>query len=124
MNESPSPDSAFGASAPADPFQAAKASAMKAAEELRHAATQKAHELKSAAESRAQQLKDAAGHFKETAGQRADEFKTAANEAWTDARGKYDDIRAEAERYTREKPLQAVLTAFGVGLIVGLILRR
>lgn len=124
MNESPSPDSPFGASAPADPFQAAKVSAMKAAEELRNAASQKAQELKSAAEARAQQFKDAAGQFKETATHRAEEFKSAANEAWSDARGKYDDIRAEAERYTREKPLQAVLTAFGVGLFVGLILRR
>ncbi len=123
MNES-SPDNSYGASAPTDPFQAAKASAMKAAEELRHAASQKAQELKSAAEGRTQQLKEAADAFKETAGQKAEEFKEAASEAWSEARGKYEDLRAQTERLAREKPMQTVLTAFGVGLFIGLILRR
>ena len=117
MNESPSSNGPYEAVPPTDPFQAAKASAMKAAEELRHAATQKAQEIKAAAEQRAQQIKDVAE-------QRAGDFKEAANEAWSDARNRYDDLRSEAERYTREKPMQAVLTAFGVGLFVGLILRR
>jgi len=123
MNES-NPDSGFGAATPSDPFQAAKASAMKAAEELRQAATQKAQELKSAAEGRAQQIRDAAETMKDNAQHRAEEFKDAANEAWSDARVKVDDLRAEAERLTREKPMQAVLTAFGVGLFLGLVLRR
>ena len=41
-----------------------------------------------------------------------------------DARERYADLRTESERYIRDKPVQAVLTAFGVGLFVGLILRR
>ena len=45
MTDNPTADSPFGAPAtPIDPFQAAKASAMKAAEELRSAAAQKASE--------------------------------------------------------------------------------
>ena len=91
MNES-NPDNGFGAATPSDPFQAAKASAMKAAEELRHAATQKAQELKSAAEGRAQQIRDAAETMKDSAQHRAEEFKDAANEAWSDARVKVDDL--------------------------------
>lgn len=124
MSDSTSSDNPYDPAAPTDPFQAAKASAMKAAEELRQATTQKAQEWKNAAEARAQQFKDTAGHIRENAEQRADQFREAANEAWSDARVKVDDLRAEAERFTREKPLQAVLTAFGVGLFVGLILRR
>jgi ElaB/YqjD/DUF883 family membrane-anchored ribosome-binding protein len=124
MNEPSSPEPTFGGLPAQDPFQAAKASAMKAAEELRQAATQKAGELKAAAEAKAQQLRDAAGSVRESATQKAGEFRDAANDAWSDARGRYEDLRSEAERLTREKPMQAVLTAFGVGLFLGLILRR
>lgn len=100
-----------------DPFQAAKASAMKAAEELRNAASQKAQELRSAATERAQQ-------FRATAEERAQDFRDYADKAFTDARERYADLRTEGEKFVREKPLQAVLTAFGVGLFMGLILRR
>lgn len=120
MNEN-NPDNGFGAATPSDPFQAAKASAMKAAEELRQTAAQK---LKAAAEGGAQQFREAAETVKDAAQERAGQFRDAAGEAWSDARVKYDDIRTEAERLTREKPMQAVLTAFGVGLFIGLILRR
>jgi ElaB/YqjD/DUF883 family membrane-anchored ribosome-binding protein len=39
-------------------------------------------------------------------------------------RERFADLRVEAERFAREKPLQALLTAFGIGFIVGNILRR
>ena len=106
MTENPTADSPFGTSLPHDPFQAAKASALKAAEELRAAATQKASEFRTAAEARAHQFRDTAEH------------------TLSEARVRYDDLRAEAEKFAREKPLQALLTAFGVGFIVGTILRR
>ena len=117
MSDAPNPNSGFGSAPGHDPFQAAKASAMKAAEELRNAASTKAQELRQVAEGRAQE-------FRATAGQRADEFRDYADQAFTDARAQYEDIRVEGERFVREKPMQAVLTAFGVGLFVGLILRR
>ena len=90
---------------------------MRAAEELRTAASAKAAELRNAAEGRAQD-------FRQNAGQRADEFRDYADQAFTDARESYEQIRVEGEKYVREKPMQAVLTAFGVGLFIGLILRR
>jgi ElaB/YqjD/DUF883 family membrane-anchored ribosome-binding protein len=129
MNDSnPLSDTGFGAVTSNDPFQAAKASALKAAEELRSAATQKAHELRNAAESRAQ-------HFKASAEQKAAEFKTDlqdksedirayADEALGQAKQRYDNLMTEAENLAREKPRQALFTAFGVGLVVGLLLRR
>lgn len=112
-----SSDPIFGAAASQDPFQAAKASAMKAAEELRNVASQKAQELRSAAEQKATQ-------FKSVAQERAGEFREYADQAFDDAKARYSDIREETEKFVREKPVQAVLTAFGVGLFVGLILRR
>ena len=121
MTENPTAESPFGTSLPQDPFQAAKASALKAAEELRAAATQKAAEFRSAAEARAHQ-------FRDTAEQKATDIKEKAGEfadhTFSEARLRYDDLRAEAEKFAREKPLQALLTAFGVGFIVGTILRR
>jgi ElaB/YqjD/DUF883 family membrane-anchored ribosome-binding protein len=121
MTETPIADSPFGTSLPVDPFQAAKASALKAAEELRAAATQKASEFRTAAEARANQ-------FRDTAEQRATDIKEKAGEfadhTFSEARVRFEDLRVEAEKFAREKPLQALLTAFGVGFIVGSILRR
>ncbi len=117
MSDTATNDPAFGAVPGNDPFQAAKASAIRAAEELRTAAGQKAQELRSVAEQRAQQLKTAAE-------QRAHEFRDYADQAFTDARERYADLRTEGEKFVREKPVQAVCTAFGVGLLLGLILRR
>ena len=117
MSESTSSDAGFGSAPGTDPFQTAKASAMKAAEELRAAAAAKAQDLRAAAEARAQQLKNAAE-------QHAGEFREYADQAFTEARDRYVDLRQEGEKFVREKPMHAVLTAFGVGLFLGLILRR
>lgn len=125
MSDSLSSDAPFN-SAPIghDPFQAAKASAMKAAEELRNAAAAKAQEIRQSAEAHAQDLKAAAGHKAEEIRDRADEFRQYADQTLNDARAKCADLRTEAENFAREKPLQALATAFGVGLLVGIILRR
>lgn len=121
MTDTPTADSVFGSSPPHDPFQAAKASALKAAEELRAAAAQKASEFRAAAETKAQQLRDSAGQKATDIKEKAGEF---ADNTFSEARVRYDDLRAEAEKFAREKPLQALLTAFGLGLVVGAILRR
>lgn len=128
MTENPSAESAFGSSPSHDPFQAAKASALKAAEELRAAAAQKASEFRSAAESRAQQFRSSAeqtaSDFKEKASDIKERAGDFADQTLNEARVRYDDLRAEAEKFAREKPLQALLTAFGIGFVVGAILRR
>jgi ElaB/YqjD/DUF883 family membrane-anchored ribosome-binding protein len=100
-----------------DPFASAKASAMKAAEDLRNAAAAKAQEFRQAAENRAQQ-------FKQSASDATDHLKDYADKAWAETRAQTRDLATEAENFTREKPLQALLAAFGVGLIVGVILKR
>jgi ElaB/YqjD/DUF883 family membrane-anchored ribosome-binding protein len=102
---------------PHDPFAAAKASALKAAEELRHAATAKAQEFRSVAEQRSHE-------FREKAENKAGEFKDYADKAWSGASTQASDYAAEAERFAKEKPMQALLTAFGAGLLLGIILKR
>lgn len=124
MTENPTAETAFGASAPHDPFQAAKASAMKAAEELRAAAAQKAAEFRTAAESRAQNFRATAEAKAADIKEKAGEFRDYADETLGEARERFADLRVEAEKFAREKPLQALLAAFGIGFIVGNILRR
>lgn len=125
MTDQPIPDSPFGTTATGhDPFQAAKASAMKAAEELRNAAAQKAQELRQAAESKASQFRETAEQKAADLRDRADEYRETAGKAFSDAKVRYSDLRTEAESFAREKPMQAILTAFGVGLFVGLLLRK
>ncbi|HSJ02073.1 MAG TPA: hypothetical protein VK956_06440 [Verrucomicrobium sp.] len=111
------PNDTFGAAPGSDPFASAKASAMKAAEELRAAAAAKAEEFRTSAEQHAQQ-------FRDTAGEKAAEFKDYAEKAWDGARTQAKDFTVEAEKFAREKPIQALLTAFGVGFLLGAIFKR
>ncbi len=97
---------------------------MKAAEELRAAATQKAHELRAAAESKATQFRSTAEQKAADLRDKAGEYREYADQAFTDAKGRCEDLRTEAEAFAREKPMQAILTAFGVGIFVGLLLRK
>ena len=46
-----------------------------------------------------------------------------AAETWTDARGKSDEFLRETENYVRENPIPAILTALGVGFVLGLLVR-
>lgn len=125
MNEQPIPDSPFGTTATAnDPFQAAKAHALKAAEEVRAATAQKANEIRQAAEAKAAQFRSTAESKAADLREKADEYRDYADKAFTDAKARCADLRTEAESFAREKPMQAILTAFGVGLFVGLLLRK
>lgn len=129
MNDTtPLPDLGFNSAPTVDPFQAAKASALKAAEELRTAAAQKATELRQSAESRAQEIKSTAEQkaavLKAEFQDKAENIRGYADDAVGQAKERYENFMAEAETMAREKPRQALLTAFGVGLFVGLLLRR
>ncbi|MCE9518738.1 MAG: hypothetical protein K8R87_04140 [Verrucomicrobia bacterium] len=116
MSDTTTTENPFGAT-PVDPFAAAKISAIKAAEDLRAAAAAKAHEIRQAAEQRAAQ-------FTSAAGDKAAEIKHYADKTWDDASGQVKNMTAEAEKFAKEKPLQALLAAFGVGFLAGVIFRR
>ena len=81
-----------------------------------------------AAEARAQQIKSVAeqkaAELKSGFQDKADDFKVYADDALGQAKEQYEKFMGEAETMAREKPRQALLTAFGVGLFVGLLLRR
>jgi ElaB/YqjD/DUF883 family membrane-anchored ribosome-binding protein len=68
-------------------------------ENTRQAVEQKADELRGAAQGKAQELRG------------------AAESAWSDARSK-------GEAYVRDNPTKAVLIALGLGLLLGLLVRK
>jgi ElaB/YqjD/DUF883 family membrane-anchored ribosome-binding protein len=71
-------------------------------ENIRQAAEQKADELREAAQGKAEELRGAAENAKSLA------------KSW----------QAEGEAYVRENPTKAILVALGIGILVGLLLRK
>lgn len=114
-------------------------SVAQAANDLRVAAGDKARELVHTAEEKAAALKEraveSAQHFRETATERASAFRSAAtdkavhlrdtaNVQWEDTRVKAKEFQVTAEDYIRQNPTQCVISALGVGFLIGLIVRR
>ena len=90
----------------ANKFESGKAHAKQAAEDLKAAAEAKATELRSTAEAKAQELRQRAEVVYEQARTRARSFQE------------------DGEAYVRENPMRGVLTALGVGFVLGLFFRR
>ena len=78
-----------------DHFEASKAHARAAAEQMRDAAAEAARE------------------FRERAGDVAGDWK-----------GKAQDMHQEIEDYIRQNPTKSILAAVGIGFVIGLICRR
>lgn len=100
-----------------DRFESGKAHVSKAAEDLRAAAEAKAHELRVAAEAKAHELRA-------TAEAKAAEWRGKAEHAYSEAQDRAKNWRDDGERYVRDNPSRAVMTALGVGFLLGLIFRR
>jgi ElaB/YqjD/DUF883 family membrane-anchored ribosome-binding protein len=110
-----------------------------AANDLRVAAGEKAREIVHTAESKASILKDraveSAQQFRDTAtekaaalksaaAERAQHLKESATEQWQDTRVKAKELHVTAEDYIRQNPTKCVISALGIGFLVGLIVRR
>jgi len=78
---------------------------------------QAAEDLKAAAGS-------VAGEWKSAAGTVAEEYRDRAEQVWGDARDRVRTLQEDTEQYVRENPTKAVLTALGIGFVLGLIFRR
>lgn len=110
-----------------------------AANDLRTAAGEKARELVHTAESKASALKEraveSAQHFREAAAEKAvalksvatekaHQIKDTATEQWQDTRVKAKEFQVTAEDYIRQNPTKCVVSALGLGFLIGLIVRR
>ena len=65
----------------------------------------------------------------------AHEYRGKAEQAWGDARDRAEEawgeatdrartFQQDAEQYVRENPTKAVVTALGIGFVLGMIFRR
>jgi ElaB/YqjD/DUF883 family membrane-anchored ribosome-binding protein len=52
------------------------------------------------------------------------ELRGKAEHAYADAKVKARTFRDDGEQYVRQNPTRAVLTALGIGFVLGLIFRR
>jgi ElaB/YqjD/DUF883 family membrane-anchored ribosome-binding protein len=92
-------------------------------------------QLKAAAEDLKAAAADKIGDLRETAGEKTEEWRKAAEEkakeasrtaehAWSSSASKGQDWLTLGEDYVRKNPAQAVLIALGVGIVVGISLRK
>lgn len=110
------PTAPLAAPSPEAKISSSKDHAVKAAEDLKTAATQKAAEIRDSAQQHATE-------FKNYATDKAYEVRNYAEQRYDDARLAAEEYRVEGERYVRENPAKSVLIALGIGFVVGRILR-
>ena len=72
----------------------------------------------------AKHARQAAEGLRAAAGAVAQEYRGRAEECWNDASDRVRSFQDDTEQYVRENPTKAVLTALGVGFVLGLIFRR
>jgi ElaB/YqjD/DUF883 family membrane-anchored ribosome-binding protein len=75
-------------------------------------------------QSSAKHARQAAEGLRAAAGAVAQEYRGRAEEYWSDASDRVRSFQDDTEQYVRENPTKAVLTALGVGFVLGLIFRR
>jgi ElaB/YqjD/DUF883 family membrane-anchored ribosome-binding protein len=66
----------------------------------------------------------AAEDLKSAAGSVAGEYREKAEQAWNEATDRARTFQEDAEQYVRENPTKAVVTALGIGFVLGMIFRR
>jgi ElaB/YqjD/DUF883 family membrane-anchored ribosome-binding protein len=68
--------------------------------------------------------RQAAEDLKSAAGVIAGEYRGKAEQAWDEAKERVRTFQQEADQYVRQNPTKAVVTALGIGFVLGLIFRR
>jgi ElaB/YqjD/DUF883 family membrane-anchored ribosome-binding protein len=121
------------------PSESSSPSISQAANDLRAAAGEKAREFVQTAETKAAAFKEraveSAQNFRDNATEKAAALKSAATEKahhiketateqWQDTRVKAKEIQVTAEDYIRQNPTKCVVSALGLGFLIGLIVRR
>jgi ElaB/YqjD/DUF883 family membrane-anchored ribosome-binding protein len=66
----------------------------------------------------------AAEDLKSAATSVASDYRDRAEQAWDDARGRARTLQEDGEQYVRENPMKAVMTALGIGFVLGIVFRR
>ena len=88
-----------------------KERAIESAQHFREVATDKVGQLK-------------AVEIKQSAAERAHRLQESAAEQWRDTRDMTKEFHVTAEDYIRQNPTKCVVGALGLGILIGLIVRR
>ncbi len=111
-----------------DAESASSPSIAQAANDLRAAAGDKAREFVHTAEHKASALKEraveSAHQFRDNAAEKAHHLKETATDQWETTCETAKDIQVTAEDYIRQNPTKCVISALGLGFLIGLIVRR
>jgi ElaB/YqjD/DUF883 family membrane-anchored ribosome-binding protein len=94
-----------------------KERAIESAQHFREVATEKASLLKASASEKADELR-------QSATERAQRLQESAAEQWRDTRVLTKELHITAEDYIRQNPTKCVVGALGLGILVGLMVRR
>ena len=71
-----------------------------------------------------QNLQEMANVARDMAEQRIGEFRDTANEYYEQGRERVTEFEESLETYVRNQPIKSVMMAVGVGLFLGVLLRR
>ena len=71
-----------------------------------------------------QNLRELGGQVRDMASERYNQLRDQANEYYETGRERAREWEQGLEQYVQEKPLQAVLIAAGVGVLLGLLWKR
>ena len=71
----------------------------------------------------ARSFKEVAGDFQSGLQDKGRAIGSTASESWETARYKGSDALRSTEEYVRENPLPSILTAVGIGFVLGLLVR-
>ena len=81
-------------------------------------------DLQKIAEQAKEPIAGAAQDLKETATSIADAARPAAEAARNDAKSELSRLHSICEGYVKEKPFRTLLVVLGIGILVGLVVRR
>jgi ElaB/YqjD/DUF883 family membrane-anchored ribosome-binding protein len=71
-----------------------------------------------------EEIGQTAEDLKSAASQSVGEYREKAARVWDDARDHVRTFKQDAEQYVRDNPITAVLSALGIGFVLGLLIFR
>jgi ElaB/YqjD/DUF883 family membrane-anchored ribosome-binding protein len=71
-----------------------------------------------------QNLRNLGSQVREQAGEQFDQMRQQANDYYEQGRQRAMEMEQSLEEYVQEKPIQALLIAAGVGMLLGLLWKR
>jgi len=82
---------------------------------------QVAGDLKEAASQVGQNLRDLGGQVRDTATQQYEQLRQQANDYYEQGRQRAVEMEQSLEQYVQEKPIQSLMIAAGVGMLLGIL---